>query len=797
MNPRIPAQQQGVRGVAGAAQDVARLLSEALHHHRAGRLVDAKALYSRILAIAPKHADALHFMGLLACQIKQHDAGLALMRESIAIHPNPIYHNNFGNALRGAGRIPEAIDAYRHAIALKGDYAEAHNNLGNALRENGEPRAALESCAQAIELRPGYAEAYNNLGNALKDLGELAAAAESYGKAISSRPTFAEAHLNLGHVRKAQGELDAAADSYRASIACAPNLAAAHDNLATLLLHRGNIDGAIEAYARVVELEPASAEARNTLGNALNNAGRPHEAVPFYEQAIALRPEFADPYHNLANALRRLGAPTRAVEYARRAIELRGDDSPSFHNNLGAILADLSQFDAALQSHRNALAIDPDFGESHTCVLFAQSYIANWSAETHLADARYFGERMAARARPYTQWPALETMGRAASSTLLEPRVLHRREKRPLKVGFVSADFRKHPVGYFLECVLAQLDHTRIEPIAYSNGLHNDELTARIKPRFATWRHVAEMDDAALAQRIHEDGIDILVDLAGHTGHNRLPMFAWRPAPVQTSWLGYFATTGLAEIDYVLADPHVVPPGEEAQYVERIWRLPDCYLCFTLPADVTPVSPLPALMNGYPTFGCFNNHKKLNDGVIAVWSRVLHALPDSRLLLKNHQLGEAMIRGETLVRFAAHGIGAERLILEGPSPREEYLAAYHRVDFALDPFPYPGGTTSVEGLWMGVPVLGRRGNRFLAHLGEMILQTVGLPEWIATDDDDYVARAVALAGDLPALAALRAGLRERVVRSPLCDAPRFAEHLADAFEQMWQARLEHSTKASR
>ncbi|MEX3956103.1 tetratricopeptide repeat protein [Trinickia sp. EG282A] len=798
MKPRINAQQQSARGVGGGVQDVAPLLNEALAHHQAGRLVDAKALYSRILAIAPKHADALHFMGLLACQIKQHDAGLVLMRESIAIHPSPIYHNNFGNALREAGRLPEAIDAYRQAVALKVDYAEAHNNLGNALREKGEPRAALESCVHAIELRPGYAEAYNNLGNALKDLGELAAAAESYGKAISSKPAFAEAHLNLGHVRKAQGELEAAVASYRAGIACAPNLAAAHDSLATLLLHRGDINGAIEAYRRVVELEPASAEAHNTLGNALNNAGRPDAAVPFYEQAIALKPEFPDPYHNLANALRRVGVPTRAVGFARRAIELRGGDSPSFHNNLGAILADLNQFGAALQSHRNALAIDPDFGESHTCVLFGQSYIANWSAETHLADARYFGERMAARARPYTQWPALEAMNRAESCAPVESGLPHRREKRPLKVGFVSADFRKHPVGYFLECVLAQLDRTRIEPIAYSNGLHNDELTARIKPRFATWRHVAEMDDAALAERIHEDRIDILVDLAGHTGRNRLPMFAWRPAPVQVSWLGYFATTGLAEIDYVLADRHVVPPGEEGQYVERIWRLPDCYLCFTLPDDMAPVSPLPALKNDYLTLGCFNNHKKLNDGVIAVWSRVLHALPDSRLLLKNHQLSEATIRDETLARFAAQGIGAQRLILEGPSSREEYFAAYHRVDFALDPFPYPGGTTSVEALWMGVPVLGRRGNRFLSHLGEMVLQTVGLPEWIATDDDDYVARAIAFAGELPALAALRSGLRERVVCSPLCDAPRFAVHLAGAFEQMWEARVEqHAMETSR
>lgn len=774
MTARPTAAARNTRHVPNAGQQqAAALLNAALAHHQAGRLADAKALYAQILAIQPKHADALHFMGLLACQIGQREAGLTLIRESIAVLPNAIYHNNLGNVLRDAGELDGAIDAYRQAIALKRDYAEAHNNLGNALRESGDAQAALQSCAQAIELRPGYAEAYNNLGNALKDLGERDAAAASYGKAIAAKPDFAEAHLNLGHVRLAQARIDEAIECYRASLARAPRLVVGHESLAAALMHRGDIDGAIEHYRLAATLQPDSASPWNTLGNALNGAARLPEAIACYERAIALQADFADPYHNLANALRRQGMPERALAYAQQALALCGD-APSFHNNLGAILADLSQFDAALECYRKALALNPDFGESHTCVLFGQSYTSGWSAETHLADARYFGERMAARATPYTHWPSLADGAKP---------------RRPLRVGFVSADLRKHPVGYFLESVLGELDRARIEPIAYSNGLFSDALTARLKPRFAQWRHVAEFGDAALAEAIRDDGIDILVDLSGHTGRNRLPMFAFRPAPVQISWLGYFATTGLAEIDYVLADRHVVPPGEEAQYVEKIWRLPDSYLCFTLPDDAAPVAPLPALANGGITFGCFNNNKKLNDGVIALWTRILRAVPAARLLLKNHQLSEPIVRQQTLARFAAHGIGGERLILEGPSDRAEYFSSYGRVDLALDPFPYPGGTTSVEGLWMGVPVLTRRGDRFLAHLGEMVLNTVGLPQWIACDDDDYVARAVAAARDLPALAALRAGLREQVRRSPLCDAPRFAGHFMSALEAMWQERV--------
>ena len=755
-------------------QDTAQMLNTALAHHQAGRLADAKALYSHILAKQPKHPDALHFMGLLACQIGQSEAGIALMRESIGAHPSPVYYNNLGNALRDAHKLDDAVVAYRRAVEIEPGYADAHNNLGNALREAGDAAAALTSCARAIELKPGNAEAFNNLGNALKDLGELDAAIAAYGKAIAAKPALAEAHLNLGIAMQAKGYSDAALQCLRETVALAPQLAAAHDKLASILMHRGEIAEAIDAYRRVVELTPRSAHAFNALGNALNGAARVPEALPCYEQAIALDPDFADAHHNLANALRRLGAPERAQGYARRAIALRGD-MPSFHNNLGTILADLGEPDAALRCYREALALDPDFGESHTCVLFGQAYASNWSPSTHLADARYFGEKMRERAKPYTHWPALSDTARAG---------------RPLRVGFVSADLRKHPVGYFFESVLAHLDRARIEPIAYSNALHSDELTARIKPRFALWRHVAEMDDAALAERIRDDRIDVLIDLSGHTGRNRLPMFAWRPAPVQVSWLGYFATTGLAEIDFLLADSHVVPPGEEGQYVERIWRLPDSYLCFTLPTEPVAVAPLPALANGYVTFGCLNNHKKLNDGVFAVWSRILHAVPGSRLLLKNHQLGEPSIQRDTYARFAAHGIDEARLLLEGPSARDAYFATYGRVDLALDPFPYPGGTTSVEGLWMGVPVLTRRGDRFLSHLGELVAKTVGLSEWIASDTEDYVARAIAAAADLPGLAALRAGLRARVERSPLADASRFAGQWMTAIEDMRQTKIE-------
>jgi predicted O-linked N-acetylglucosamine transferase (SPINDLY family) len=282
------------------------------------------------------------------------------------------------------------------------------------------------------------------------------------------------------------------------------------------------------------------------------------------------------------------------------------------------------------------------------------------------------------------------------------------------------------------------------------------------------------------------------VDLAGHTADNRLPVFAWKPAPVQVAWLGYFASTGVKEIDYIIADPQVLPESEESHFSETPWRLQDCYLCFTPPHHQIEVGVLPALANGYVTFGCFNKLSKMNDAVVALWARVLHAVLDARLLLKAKELHDGAMQQLTRARFAAHGIDPQRLLLEGFTPRAAYLAEYQRVDIALDPFPFPGGTTTVEALWMGVPVLSRRGARFISHAGESLLQTAGLGAWVAQDDDDYIQLAQAYAADLAALAATRAGLREQLVSSPLCDAARFAAHLGAAFNGMWQTYLARS-----
>ena len=697
------------------------------------------------------------------------DSLLALQKAMELLPNDAEAHNNLGLTLQERGRLDEAVASYRRALQIKPDYAETHSNLGNVLKGLGRLDDAVASYRRALEIKPDFADAHNNLGVALKDLGRLDDAVASYRWALAIKPDFADAHSNLGVVLKELGRLDDAVASYRRALAIKPDFADAHSNLGVALKALGRLDDAVASYRQALAIKPDYAEAHNNLGVALSGLGRPDDAVESFRLALGLKPELADAHYNLGNTLSGLGRPDDAVKSFRRALEIKPDFADA-HSNLGNALKDLGRLDDAMASYHRALEIKPDFAEAHSNLLFAHNYLADQPAMRLLDEARHFDDLVARKALPHTDW--------------------HNTSKpsRCLRVGLVSGDLRNHPVGYFLESVLMALSANaagRLEFFAYHNHFRTDALTERIKACCHGWHSVMGLSDEALVQMIRGDGIDILIDLSGHTAHNRLSMFAWKPAPVQASWLGYFATTGVAAMDYLIADPWVAPEAEEAYFSEKIWRLPETYLCFTPPDVAAEVAPLPALANGYITFGCFNHLTKMNDAVVALWARVLHAVPGSRLFLKTRQLNEATTQQGVVDRFTAYGIDAGRLVLEGSAPRVELLSAYRRVDIALDPFPYPGGTTSVESLWMGVPALTLAGERFLSHIGESILQNVGLPEWIASGADDYVARAASHASDLQRLTVLRSELRQQVLSSPLFDAPRFARHFEVALRGMW------------
>lgn len=609
-------------------------------------------------------------------------------------------------------------------------------------------------------------------GNALEREGQFDSALQCYEAAIRLAPTMARAYLNRGNVLLESGDAQAALAAYQTALAQNPVYAAAHYNMGNAFVRLGRHQDAVSAYHKAIALKPDFVDAEVALGAVLDDLRQFDAAVASYRRALAIRPDYAQVHSNLGNALKELGQFDAAAASYRRALELEPDYAEG-HNNLGNVLKDLGQLSEAEASYRHALALNPGYLEAHSNLLFLLNYSDSKEASLLLSEAQRYGDLVARLAHgPVHRRPVPES-------------------ERCLRVGFVSGDFRAHPVSYFFEGVLAALVSRttgRLAFFCYHNHPSSDAVTQRLKTLCLGWCSVAGLSDEALTRRIGDDKIDILIDLAGHTAHNRLPLFACKPAPLQLSWLGYFASTGVAAIDYLIADPWTLPQSEEANFTEKIWRLPETRLCFTPPDVNVAINPLPALTNGYLTFGCFNNLSKMNDRVVALWAQVLAAVPDSRLFLKSPQLKEVSAQRNVAARFAASGIDPARLILEGLSPRAEYLKTYQRVDIALDPFPYTGGTTTCEALWMGVPVLTVAGQRFLSRQGVGLLMNAGLPQWVAADSGDYLARAKSHAGDLKSLALLRAGLRQQVLASPLFDAPRFAQQFELALHAMWQER---------
>lgn len=734
-----------------------------------GRNDEAIAAYRQALQMDPQLAEAHCNLGLLLGQQGNAVEAIACYRQALALQPGltrALY--SLGELLAAQGDQAGAIASYRQVIALAPDYAPAHGMLGNALRATGDFEGAVASYRRVLELEPDHALAHNFLGVALRALGRNEEAAASYRNAVAARPDYVEALSNLGVALHDLGQLDEAADCYRRALAQRADIAEIHGNLANTLLQQGAVDDAIAAYRRALELKPERAELHNFLGRALRQQERLDEAIACYERAIALQPDYAEAYSNLGNAQAKSARIGEAIASYRQALALQPDFA-EVHSNLGIALKDSGQLEEAIACFRKAVALKPEYLDGYTNYLVAVQYSPDYTPAQLCADHRAFGDQFEGPWR--ATWP----------------RYAHRRDaaRRP-RVGFVSGDFREHPVGFFLESALTHIDRQAVDIVLYPTVPWTDALTQRLRELGFAWQPLFGLTDDQAMQRIADDGIDILVDLSGHTADHRLQLFARKPAPVQVAWLGYWATTGLRAMDYILCDPYAIPPHEADQFVEQPWYLPETRLCFTPPREPLEPVPPPALTSGRVTFGCFNNLTKVTDSVVAAWARILRSVPGSRLLLKARQLGDAGTRAGIAQRFAAHGIGAAQLLMEGGSSRADYLLTYNRVDIALDPFPFAGATTTVEGLWMGVPLITLRGDRMVSHQGEGILHNLDMADWIAADAADYVALAVAHAGDLPRLAALRAGLRDRLLASPLCDGPRFARNLEAAFAGMWR-----------
>lgn len=669
-----------------------------------------------------------------ALQMQGKEALGALQKTAELLPDDAEAHNNLGNALHDLGRLDHAVASYRRALKINADAAEVYINLGTALQDLGKLDEAVTNYRHALKIEPDYAEGHYNLGVALQDLGQLDGAVVSYRRALQIKPDYAEAHCGLGIVQKGLGQLDAAVASYHKALAYKPDYAEAYSNLGNVLLVIGQEADAILNYQRALALNPDYAEAHFNLGNALQRLGQFESALSSYRRALLLKPNYYEALCNLGNTLRELG-----------------------------------QLDAALDRYRAALSINPDFVLARGNILFVLNYRASHANAAYLEEVRAYGRLLSQQVGSrFSTWQCAVKPER-------------------LRVGLVSGDFRSHPVGYALESLLAQLDPTRIELIAYSTNATVDRLTTRIQSHWAAWKPIYGKSDADAARLIHEDGVHVLLDLSGHTEGNRLSVFAAKPAPVQASWLGYFATTGVTEMDYLLTSEVAVPKAQRGHFSERVWYLPDTWLCFTPPQLALAVNVLPALQNGYLTFGCFQRLDKISDAALRTWGKILSALPHAKLGLANKQLGSQTNVEQFAQRLQQHGIDLSRVEMVGAvDTREGYLARYNAVDIMLDTYPYPGVTTTCEALWMGVPTITLAGDTLLSRQGAGMLVPAGLSDWVATSEDEYVAKAIQHSSDLSKLAALRAGLRAQVLASPVYDAPRFARNFEAALWGMWR-----------
>ena len=731
-----------------------------------GRSEQAIISYQKALVLAPDSANAHMHLGIALQDLDRLQDAEASYIRAITLRPDYAEcHYNLGTAYKESGRLDKAEESYRNAIAIRFEFPEAHGNLGNILSEQEKYEEAEASYKQAIEQKKDLPEIYGSLGNLFQLLNRLDEAEESYRQAIALQPALAEAHSNLGNTLRLLGRLDEAEASCRRAIQLKPDYAEAYMNLSNALQKLGRLNEAEKSDRKAIELKPDYAEAYFNLGITLQELGRLEEAEESYKKAIELKPNYAEAFSNLGDVVTDLNRVEDAEKAFRKAILLNPED-PKTHYNLGITLVQLARFEEAEESYNRAIDLDPNYIAAHSNRLMLISS-SRFEPEHYIDNVISYSKIVT------KQTSAFQSHSFNSSTT-------------PLRVGFVSGDFSQHPVGIFLEGLLAELHLASFELFAYSTNYPSGPTTERLHALFHSWIPIGEMTDEEAARRIHSDQVDVLIDLSGHTRGNRLSVFGWRPAPVQISWLGYWASTGIKEIDYILGDPFVTPKEDSSHFIEKIWQLPESYLCFTPPPISVPVGNLPAMSKGFVTFGCFNRLNKISEEVIAVRAAILHAVPNSKLFLKDKQLESSEGITRTLSRYSTYGISKDRLLFEGRSSREEYLSSYNDVDIALSPFPYGGGTTTVEGLWMGVPAISRKGNYFLSRIGDSISQNSGLSNWVAADNDDYIMKAVEFSSDLKSLEVLRRSLRPNLEKTALFDIQRFALHFKQALRQMCQ-----------
>ena len=807
-------------------------MKDAVAAQRRGALAEAKRLYAAVLKVDPVNAAAFGNLAIIAAQQGDLAAAERLMRREIELRPDyPASHNNLGSLLQQQARPADAIVAHRQAIKLNPNYAEAHFALGNALGQLGRLDEAMEAYRSAIKTRREYPEAHTNIGVLLQMQGRLDQAASAYREAIALRPAYAEAQFNLGTVLHRMHDLEAAEAAYRRTISLDPAVAIVHNNLGTVLKDQGRLDAALAAFDDAIRLNPDYAEAFYNSATVLQQQERAEEALAAYARAIALRKDYPDAINNAGIVLQELGRAGEAIELYRRLLEQtpahadacnnigtallaegRADearvaferalthrpDFPEAFYNLGNVCRERGDLTGAIAAYRNALRLRPEYADAFSQLVYHRAQACDW--DNHEADQQALVEmvRRGVRVPPFY----LLSTPASASDQLLCARQWIRPVRPPpkdvfdhrpvagrqrIRLGYLSGDFHQHATAQLMAELFEQHDRARFEVLAYSYGPVDDSpMRARLASAFDRMVDIGALSHREAARTIHADEVDILIDLKGYTHHARPAISAYRPAPVQVSYLGYPATMGADFIDYIIVDPFVVPPNQQTFFSERLVHLPGSYQVNDRKREVAGAGasrrdwglPADALV-----FCSFNNSYKISPAIFDIWMRLLRLVPGSVLwLLETNDLVKDNLRLEAGKR----GVEAGRLIFAPVVSPAEHLGRHRHADLFLDTLPCNAHTTASDALWAGLPVLTCSGDTFAGRVAGSLLTATGMPELVTGSLDDYEGTALALARDPQRLRTLRNKLEKNRDTAALFDLPRSTANIEAAYARMWQ-----------
>ena len=717
-------------------------------------------------------------------------------------HPQSVFLLNLIGVINAAlGRFEAAIASYRRALVIRPEHAEIHNNLGNALNKLGKPEEAIASFKQALLYKSDYAEAHNNLGNALNKLGKPEEAIASFKRALFISPYFSEAFSNLGNTFKQIGRLEEAVASFKQALSINPGDAEDYNNLGFALQELGRQEEAVASFKRALSINPGDAEGHNNLGYALQELGRQEEAVASFKEALSINPDLAGAYNNLGNVLQRLGRPEEAVASFKKALSISPDFAGA-HNNLGFALQELGMPEEAIASYLSAIKSDPEYTAVEAQILRQLSHMCDWQRlGTSLSDAAT-SLKIAANTKQAPQPFSLIALSddplfqrRMAecwtASRYKEQLVLGPIPRNPpsdvIRIGYFSADFHNHATMYLMIRLLELHDRSKFRIHAYSFGPDtNDEMRARAVKGVDVFHDVRLMGDKEIAELSRREGIDIAIDLKGLTGYSRTGIFACRAAPIQVNYLGYPGTMGAPYMDYILADPVVIPETARENFSEKIVLLPHSYQVNDNTRAISAATATRA-EHGLPKCGlvfcCFNKAYKIDPEVFDIWMRLLRNVEGSVLwLFWDNAWAETNLRQEAQKRE----VDPSRIIFAKPMPLPDHLARHRLADLFLDTFNYNAHTTGSDALWAGLPLVTRMGASFASRVSGSLLTALNMPELITTTSEDYEALALELATDPEKLQKIRTKLQENIKTAPLFNTELFAKHIEAAYTLMYQ-----------